>query len=153
MNIRTATMEDAQGMSDVLSEIVVMTGRERPRDVTAVRTRYLEHPDRIRCSVAEDDDGRILGFQSLLLATQGNPYGVTEGWGIIGTHVSPRAARQGVGTGLFAVSRDAAQKAGLPSIDASIADDNPLGLGYYEAMGFRTYRLSPGTVCKRYDLG
>ncbi len=93
MNIRTAAIDDAQGMSDVLSEIVVMTGHERPRDVAAVRARYLEHPDRIRCSVAVDGDGNILGFQSLLLATQGNPYGVTED----GASSAPMSARARLG--------------------------------------------------------
>lgn len=153
MIIRPARLSDAEAMSRVLTDIIAVTQLQRPHDPDFVRETYINNPHGILCSVAEDENGEVLGFQSLIRAVEDNHYGVTAGWGIIGTHVSPRAARQGVGTGLFAVTRDAAQKAGLPSIDASIADDNPLGLGYYEAMGFRTYRLSPGTICKRYDLG
>ncbi len=59
---------------------------------------------------------------------KGNPYEVEPGWGVIGTHVSPPAARRGVGTALFAASRR-------------------------EAMGFRTYRTSARATGKRYEVG
>ncbi|MNX63079.1 Acetyltransferase (GNAT) family protein [compost metagenome] len=114
---------------------------------------YIQHTDRIECSVAEDDDGRIMGFQSLRYARADNPYGVAEGWGIIGTHVSPQAARRGVGSALFAATRRAAEARGLKNIDASIGADNMLGQGYYDAMGFTTYRQPEGLVCKVYRLG
>jgi ribosomal protein S18 acetylase RimI-like enzyme len=88
-----------------------------------------------------------LGFQSLLRAAAGNRYDVPVGWGIIGTHIGPRAQRRGVGSALFAASREAALAARLTRIDATIAADNATGLGYYEAMGFRTYRAG-GTGAK-----
>jgi ribosomal protein S18 acetylase RimI-like enzyme len=113
---------------------------------------YIQHADRIECSVAEDEDGHILGFQSLRYARADNPYGVAEGWGIIGTHVSPQAARRGVGSALFAVTRRAAEARGLKNIDASIGADNALGQSYYDAMGFMTYRQPEGLVCKVYRL-
>jgi RimJ/RimL family protein N-acetyltransferase len=56
--------------------------------------------------------------------------------GIIGTHISPRAQRQGVGTGLFLVSQQAALEAGLRKTDAYIGADNAVALRYYDSLGF-----------------
>ncbi len=153
MKIRPATSDDAAAMAEVQNEIFSAGLRKAPTDVTTVLANYIEHADRIECSVAEDEDGRILGFQSLRYARPDNPYGVAEGWGIIGTHVSPLAARKGVGSALFAATRQAAEAKGLQNIDASIGADNVLGQAYYEAMGFTTYRQSDGLVCKAYRLG
>ncbi|WP_343525385.1 GNAT family N-acetyltransferase [Sphingomonas sp.] len=151
MHIRPADDRDAPGMSGVLLDIIALTGRMRPHDEAFVRSHYITNPDSIWCSIALDDDG-MLGFQSLVRATPGNRYGVPQGWGIIGTHIRPRAHRRGVGTALFAASHHAAVQAGLSSIDASIGADNPMGLRYYEAMGFRTYREGDGIVQKMLTL-
>lgn len=151
IEIRPVRIDDADGMSKVLKEIIDATGRERDYDRDHVIERYISDPNRIACHVAVAD-GEVLGFQSLKFATEGNPYGVAVGWGIIGTHVSPRAARKGVGSALFAATRKAASDAGLTHIDASIGEDNDMGLAYYEALGFRSYRTSPGRICKQYIL-
>ncbi|KJF73987.1 GNAT family N-acetyltransferase [Agrobacterium arsenijevicii] len=152
MKIRPAKVGDAAGMAAVQNEIFSAGLRKAPTDVATVLENYIQHADRIECSVAEDEDGRILGFQSLRYAQADNPYGVAEGWGIIGTHVSPHAARRGVGSALFAATRQAAVDRGLKNIDASIGADNALGQSYYEAMGFSTYRQPEGLVCKVYRL-
>ena len=151
MEIRPVRIADADGMSKVLKEIIDTTGRQREYDRDHVIARYISDPNRIECHVAIVD-GEVLGFQSLKHATEGNLYGVAVGWGIIGTHVSPRAARKGVGSALFAATREAAKVAGITDIDASIGDDNDIGLAYYEAIGFRTYRTSPGRICKQYKV-
>jgi ribosomal protein S18 acetylase RimI-like enzyme len=152
MKIRPAKVGDAAGMAAVQNEIFAAGLRKAPTDVATVVENYIQHADRIECSVAEDEDGRILGVQSLRYAQIDNPYGVAEGWGIIGTHVSPYAARRGVGSALFAATRKAAEDRGLNKIDASIGADNALGQSYYEAMGFSTYRQPEGLVCKVYKL-
>ncbi len=139
-------------MSLVLREIIAQTGRERPHDVAFVTAQYLTNPANIRCTVAIDEAGEAVGFQSLVRAEAGNRYDVPEGWGMIGTHISPRAHRRGVGSLLFRSSREAAEQAGLETIDAYIAADNPSGLRYYEAMGFRTYRSADGIIQKLYRI-
>lgn len=151
VEIRAARADDALAMSAVLREIVAATGRERPTDIAFVTARYLADPASIRCSVAIVD-GELVGFQSLKRAVAGNPYDVPEGWGIIGTHISPRAHRRGVGAALFRATRAAAVAARLAKVDAYIGADNPAGLKYYEAMGFRTYRTPDGIVQKVLDL-
>ncbi|MDO1583635.1 GNAT family N-acetyltransferase [Rhizobium oryzicola] len=152
MTVRAATAADAEAMSVLLTEILESWKSERPRSPDYVRQHYIEHPDEIQCSVAVDEDGSIIGFQSLRMANEGNPYGVTPGWGIIGTYVKLGTARRGVGRALFAASRDAALKAGVSKIDASIGETNEKAVNYYEAMGFRTYRTKPGVICKCCEL-
>jgi ribosomal protein S18 acetylase RimI-like enzyme len=140
-------------MSRILREIIEHTGRDRPNDEAFVTQQYIANPASIRCTVAIDDEGAVLGFQSLVRAEAGNRYDVPAGWGIIGTHISPRAHRRGVGSALFRSSREAAEQADLEKIDAYIGADNPSGLRYYEAMGFQTYRASEGIVQKIYTVG
>jgi L-amino acid N-acyltransferase YncA len=152
MDIRPATPADAAGMSRVLAEIVAATGRERPTDPAFVLARYVGNPAGIRCSVALDAAGEVLGFQSLIRAVAGNAYDVPEGWGIIGTHISPRAHRKGVGTALFLASRQAAREAGLDRIDAAIGAANAGALRYYEALGFRTYRERNDVIQKAFTV-
>ncbi|WP_267126442.1 GNAT family N-acetyltransferase [Xanthomonas sacchari] len=101
MQIRPATLDDAEAMVAVQTAIFAAGLRKAPTDLATVRATYLQHPDRLQCVLAEDADGRVLGFQSLRIARPGNAYDVAEGWGIIGTHVDPRAARRGIGSALF----------------------------------------------------
>lgn len=150
--IRPATSVDAQGMCDALNEIFAAGLRKTAGDVAMVLSAYIEHKDRIECSVAQADDGRILGFQSLRYARLDNPYGTPEGWGIIGTHVSPRAARQGVGSALFQATLAAAKAYPIENIEAAIGADSEMALGYYEAMGFRTHRTTEELTCKVYRI-
>ncbi|MEM1315505.1 MAG: GNAT family N-acetyltransferase [Pseudomonadota bacterium] len=151
MKIRDAVAGDAREMSRLLQELTAAGKRTSPDDADFVRAHYIGGEGKVRCSLAEDAGG-LLGFQSLRRAAAGNVYDVAPGWGVIGTHIRPSAARRGVGRALFAVTLRAAEDAGLPSVDATIAADNPEALAYYEAMGFRTYRTPEGRVCKRFDL-
>ncbi len=151
MIFRDAKLGDVAQMSAFLKELTAAGKRKSPDDEAFVRAHYIEDAGKIRCSLAEED-GLVLGFQSLKRADIDNPYGVTSGWGIIGTHIRPSAARRGVGRALFDLSRRAASAASLPMIDATIAADNPEALAYYEAMGFRTYRTLDGSICKRFSV-
>jgi ribosomal protein S18 acetylase RimI-like enzyme len=152
MQIRTAQPSDAAAMSAMLGLLVAAGKRKSPADAGFVLAHYIQSPDGIRCSLAEDADGTLLGFQSLIHSRPGNRYGTPVGWGIIGTHVSPLAARRGVGSALFQVTRQAAKEAGLREIEAFIGETNQEALAYYEKMGFRTYRLAEGIICKSYKV-
>jgi ribosomal protein S18 acetylase RimI-like enzyme len=153
MDIRSAVPDDADEMSNVLDDIFRAGQRSQLSDRAFVLQRYIDHPSRIQCSVAIDTHGQIMGFQSLKRTWIGNPYDVQEGWGIIGTHISPRAARRGVGAALFKVSLLAAKTAALNSIDATIGEDNHPALAYYEAIGFKTYRKAEKCICKCFMIG
>jgi GNAT superfamily N-acetyltransferase len=153
MQIRTATPDDAPAMSAMLQLLVKAGKRTSPADEAFVLSHYITNPDGIRCSLAVDDDGSVLGFQSLIFSRAGNRYDTPVGWGIIGTHVSPLAARRGVGRQLFEVTKLAAEEAGLEKIEAFIGEKNAEGQAYYEKMGFGTYRLAEGAVCKCFEVG
>lgn len=148
MRIRPATADDAKAMSALLQKLVVAGTRTARADIEFVLQRYVHSPVGVRCSLAEDNDGNTLGFQSLIRATEGNPYDTPIGWGIIGTHVSPDAARQGIGRCLFNATRQAASEAGLTRIEAFITSSNLAAQAFYESIGFRTYRTTDIAVCK-----
>lgn len=152
MDTRQALLSDADDLSAMLQKLTALGKRNIPSDIDYVRITYITHPDKIRCTVAHDTNGTLLGLQILKRASTNNPYGVTPGWGIIGTHVHPDAARRGVGKSLFAATQKAAIDAGVTKIDATIGSTNIEGLAYYEAMGFRTYKTSDGRTCKLLTL-
>jgi GNAT superfamily N-acetyltransferase len=148
MKIRETEPSDAEAVSDVLQELIAAGQRENAGEPAFALSHYIDHPHRLHCFVALDEDSNILGFQSLKRAYAGNPYDTRIGWGIIGTHVRPSAARRRVGSTLFKRTLRAAQEAGLPAIEAYIGDQNEAALNYYEAMGFRTSRRPQGIICK-----
>lgn len=149
--IRPARPTDAEDMAEVQNAIYRAGLRAGPVDAALVGERYLGEEYGVACTVAEQE-GRVVGFQSLKRAWPGNPYGVAEGWGIIGTHIRPDAGRSGLGRRLFATSLAAARAAGLRHIDASIGADNSAALAYYSAMGFTPYREGGDTVPHRFDV-
>lgn len=137
--IRPALPTDAEDMAEVQNAIYRAGLRTSPVDIALVRERYLDMEYTVACTVAEQE-GRVVGFQSLMRAWPRNPYDVAEGWGIIGTHIHPDAGRSGLGRRLFATSLAAAKAAGLAHIDATIGVDNAPALAYYAAIGFAPYR-------------
>ncbi len=152
MIIRQARTEDATEVSAFLQALVALGKRRLPADEDFVRDVYIGHAHNIACSVAEDADGSLLGIQILLRATEGDPYGVAPGWGIIGTHVNPNAARRGVGRKLFAATQAAAIGAGLRKIEATIGAKSPDALAYYNSMGFKTFASDDEKVRKCFDV-
>ena len=152
VTLRPATDADAAGIGGVLQALVAAGKRRKDASEAFARARYIANADRVETTVAVDTDGTVLGFQALILAREGNRYGAPPGWGVIGTHIRPDAARRGIGRALFAATKRAAEKAGLPALDALIGADNTEGLAYYDAMGFRDYREEPGAIGKRFEL-
>lgn len=149
MIVRPAKPDDAKGVSAVLQALVAAGKRRKAADPDFALSHYIAHAGQIRCSLAVDEDGRVLGFQSLKRAEPGNPYDTPVGWGIIGTHVRPDAARRGVGRALFAATLEAAQAARLPAIEAFISAGNAGAIAYYGSLGFETYRPVDGVDCRR----
>jgi ribosomal protein S18 acetylase RimI-like enzyme len=153
MEIREAAAVDAEAVSDVLQELVAAGKRSNRSDAEFVLSHYIEHPHRLHCFLAADEGEKVLGFQSLKIANAGNPYDTPLGWGIVGTHVRPSAARRGVGSRLLAATLAGARKANLPAIEAYIGAQNRAALDYYEAMGFKNHRRPDGIICKVLRVG
>ncbi|WP_299935242.1 GNAT family N-acetyltransferase [uncultured Pelagimonas sp.] len=152
VHIRQAQPDDADGISVFLKKLTAIGQRSLPDTADYVLGRYIDHPDVLSCCLAVSEGGTPLGLQVLVRASAGNEYGLTQGWGIVGTHIDPDAARQGIGKALFTQTRETARLNGLRFLDAAIGDQNAGGLAYYERIGFETYATEPGRVRKRYDV-
>jgi len=151
IEFREARPSDIDAMVEVQNAIHRAGLRSSQSDAAFVEERYFDPEHSIACTVA-DRDGVVVGFQSLKRAWPGNPYGVDEGWGIIGTHIDPEVGRSGIGRSLFARTLAAAEAAGLRHIDATIGADNAPALAYYAAMGFAPYRDGVEAIPHRLDL-
>ena len=149
IQIRPAILQDAKGMSRVLADIFALWKSNRAYDLGFVVWQYINASDKIACSVAVTGQPIVLGFKSLKLASPNNPYGVTPGWGFIGTYVARVVAKNGISQGLFGATLIGAKRAGIATVDATIGAANRSGLGYYHAMGFTTYSRQVDTVSKR----
>ena len=154
IQIRPAILQDAEGISRGLAAIIVSWYSDRACDPTYVTSHHIAAADQLTCTVALDPQrhGMVLGFQSLKLAQAKNIYGVTPGWGVIGTYVALDTGRKGIGKQLFDATFAFAQQAGLSDIDATIGAENAQGIAYYEAMGFQTYRRWETSVSKRFTV-
>ncbi|AUW42609.1 GNAT family N-acetyltransferase [Rhizobium leguminosarum] len=130
MKIRTATLDDVAAMGAMLERLVAAGKRTAAAD-----EEHVENPLGIRCTLAEDGDGNLLGFQSLIHAVEGKHYDTPVGWDHWHASVA-RSRRTGVGTKLFVASKEATIKAGLTKIEAFIGKDNSVAQAL-RADGFR----------------
>ena len=159
--VRDATSADAPELAGLLNAIIARGGTtalERPFTPEQLDATYLTGPKVLSCVVAADGEaGRLEGFQTLTK----EPY-VPDDWGDIGTFTRIDGIQRGVGSALFAATRDRARSLGLAAINAKIRADNSGGLTFYDKLGFEDYRvdraipLSDGTpvdrLHKRYIL-
>ena len=161
LNVRPAVRADAAGLADLLNEIIAAGGTtayETPFTPEAFADAHIDGAGVITSILAEDDDGRPMGFQILLASDKLEP-----GWGDIGTFARRGSTTRGIGSALFAATRAAAVAAGLRAINATIRGDNTGGLAFYARMGFVDYAvaravpLADGTpvdrISRRFDLG
>ena len=142
IRIADADANDTEAMRTLINEII-RVGR------TTANTNELS-PDKMRewfisgdkvasCFVAVDADGAIIGFQSLSKYDS-----LPAGWVDIATFASRSRHKSGVGSALFARTREAASKLGFAAINATIRVVNVGGLAYYSRMGFETYLVEEG---------
>ncbi|EAR53109.1 acetyltransferase, GNAT family protein [Oceanicola granulosus HTCC2516] len=155
MILRPASDADAAGLCAVINPLIAAggtTAHRRPFTPARMVAHYIAPPDGVCCTLAEDEAGTVLGFQSLVRADPAFGDGIPAGWGIIATFVRAGHGRGGIGSALFAVTREAARAAGLVAIDATIRRENAGGLAYYGRMGFVTWRETDDAVSRRLDL-
>lgn len=160
LNVRPTVRADAIPLADLLNAIIAAGGTtayETPFTPEAFADAHIDGPGVITSMVAEDGDGRAMGFQILLVSDT-----LGAGWGDIGTFARRGSTTRGIGSALFAATRAAAIAAGLKAINATIRADNSGGLAFYAKMGFVDYAaaravpLADGTpvdrISRRFDL-
>lgn len=154
--VRPAVKSDASGMCAVINPLIKAGG------TTAHRTLFTNHrmiahylaPKRCVSCVVAEDAGEIIGFQAIEWADpdwQGDGK-LPNDWAVIASFVSTGAQGRGAGSAMFNATKDAARRAGVTAIDATIRSYNMPGLTYYTAMGFVDYCEGSETVSKKFVL-
>jgi L-amino acid N-acyltransferase YncA len=145
--VRPAASADAPELAELLNGIIARGG------TTALQTAftperldrtYLTGPDVLSCVVAVDgESGRLEGFQTLIREAH-----LPEGWGDIGTFTRVGGTQKGIGSALFAATRECARALGLAGMNAEIRADNEGGLAFYGKMGFQDHDVARAVPLK-----
>ncbi|WP_375687950.1 GNAT family N-acetyltransferase [Pseudooceanicola sp. LIPI14-2-Ac024] len=159
LHVRRAGPLDAAPMADLLNEVIAIGGTTAMTDpvTRADMLAWLDADPMSIWFVAEDEDGALLGFQWV-----DRPDETQASVCYISTFSRVGRTGLGIGSALFAATRDAARAAGFRFIEAEIRADNTGGLAYYQSRGFEEagrktgVRLKDGTlvdkVIKRFEL-
>lgn len=134
IKIRAAARADLGPMTDVINPIIRAGGTtafQETLSATDLAAMLFDHPNFLFAFVALDNRGTVAGFQYLMRLPE-------AGMGDIASFTRRDPSLKGAGRALMAQTIAAARAAGLCRIRAKIRSDNAPGLGYYEAMGFRT---------------
>lgn len=146
LTVRPVAADDAAALADLLNAVIAAGGTtalEEPFTPEALAETYLTGPNVHCCFVAEDEDGALLGFQTL-----GRYPGLPDDVGDIGTFARVGAAQRGIGSALFAATASRAAELGLSAINATIRGDNTGGLAFYAKQGFADHGVTPGVLLK-----
>ncbi len=97
---------------------------------------FAERLERKRTFVAEDDDGRLIGFleldqRSYAPGCESSPVPFIEGW-----YVDAKARRTGVGRALIGAAEDWSRAAGFTEIASDVEIDNLGGIAAHGALGY-----------------
>jgi len=160
ITVRRAGSLDAADMAALLDAIIQKGGTTAHTGPVSRETllEWMAHdPEKSAWHVAEDETGRVLGFQFVEPYPDLPPEACD-----VATFVRLGETGLGIGSRLFDASKAAARTLGYAWINATIRADNAGGLAYYQSRGFETYahhpdqRLANGMIVdkisKRYDL-
>jgi L-amino acid N-acyltransferase YncA len=136
--IRQVRPDDAQAIVSILNPIIeagIYTVPDTPLTVEYERDYIANFPSRGIFHVAQDQNRRIVGFES------GEPYATyTHAFdhvAVIGTFVDLKERRQGIGTRLFETTLEAARRTGYEKIFTFVRSDNAASLTFHFKLGFR----------------
>jgi very-short-patch-repair endonuclease/L-amino acid N-acyltransferase YncA len=144
--VRPVTSADAPALAELLNAIIAAGGTtalQDPYTPEALDAAYLTGPNVHCCFAAEDEDGTLLGFQTL-----GRYPGLPEDVGDIGTFARVGGTQRGIGSALFAATSRRAAELGLSAINATIRGDNTGGLAFYTKQGFVDHGVTEGVPLK-----
>ncbi|MDN2665475.1 GNAT family N-acetyltransferase [Vibrio sp. 14N.309.X.WAT.E.F5] len=151
LTIREVTVEDAQGIIDVLNPIIIearYTILDQTFTVDEEKAFIESFPERGVFSVAVNEaTSQLLGFQNVEpFATYTKAF---EHVGIIGTYVDANSRGQGVAKQLFDYTFKAAKAKGYEKLFAYVRADNERALSVYLKQGFEIV----GTAKKHGKIG
>lgn len=142
LTVRPVAADDAPALAELLNAVIAVGGTtalEEPFTPERLAETYLTGPDVHCCFVAEDEDGTLLGFQTLVQDPK-----LSDDIGDIATFAEVGGTQRGIGSALFAVTRARAAELGLTAINATIRADNTGGLAFYGKQGFADHAVTEG---------
>lgn len=86
------------------------------------------------CLVARDGEGSVLGWAALSPVSARECY---RGVGAVSIYVDPDRVRGGVGRALLLALLDAAEQAGIWTVEAGVFPENAASVALHERCGFR----------------
>jgi L-amino acid N-acyltransferase YncA len=129
MFVRLVAATDAPALASLLDETIARGGTtafQQPFTPRRLAESMLVGRGVICCFVAEESDGSLGGFQSLV-RSEDLPNDVSD----IATFSRVGQTQKGIGSQLFAATQTEARRQGLRAISATIRDDNVGGLAFY----------------------
>jgi len=145
--VRDVARDDASELAELLNAIIARGGTTALEDAFTpeqLADAYLVGPAVHCCFVAVNREARRLeGFQTL-----GRYPGLPDDVGDIGTFARIDGKQRGVGSALFANTRERARRMGLAAINATIRADNVGGLAFYRSQGFEDHSVTPAVPLK-----
>lgn len=145
MIIRKASQSDVPELVDILNAVIAIGGTtayQDPRTPDYFVPMIAPTDPKLFIHVAEAG-GQIQGMQWMEPLDPPKTH-----IGGIATFARPGTAQKGIGTQLFAMTRQASLDAGYAEIYARIRADNLGGLAYYEKMGFRDHLIDRAVPLK-----
>ena len=162
--VRPAVQQDTEAMCQVINPLIEAgnsTARGTLFDSSRMWHDVIAMPLGLSCCV-ETVDHKVLGFQSLDLATPPDAHSPAGRWSSIASFVSAGVQGWGLGQAMFDHTKFQATAAKLDFIDAKIRADNVAGLRYYTGLGFMDYNRVPNKpltdrrkidrIQKRFDI-
>lgn len=159
ITVRPFETRDLEQMLEILNEIIEIGGTTaylNPLEKSEL-AEWSNPTEGARWNVAQDETGRIVGFQWAkphpLLPPEAASIASFVRVGVVGA---------GIGSKLFQATSAQMKALGFQWLNASIRSDNDSGLRYYSKMGFKDWKVEPdaqlsdgritGKHHKRYDL-
>ncbi len=147
IDIRDAAPGDAPELAGLLNAVIAQGGAtalEEAFTPELLAQAYMIGPSVLCCFVAVDrESGRLEGFQTL-----GRDPDLPADIGDIGAFARIDGKQRGVGSALFAATRQRARQLGLSGINATIRAGNVGGLTFYGKMGFADHSIARAVPLK-----
>nr|WP_199067932.1 GNAT family N-acetyltransferase [Chromobacterium sp. ASV5] len=137
MHIRDANLEDLAAILDIYNEVIATTTAIYNDDPLTAGEFAVWFQDRTSAGypilLAEDDDGRVLGFSSFgdFRARPGYRFTVEHS-----VHLAPEARGQGIGTALVQALIPRARALGKHTMLGAVDADNHGSIRFHEKLGF-----------------
>lgn len=140
MIIRAATPADAQAIADLVNPVIrdtAITFTTAEKDPTDLATAIADAPKRYQTA---EEDGQVLGYATYFQFRGGPGYAHTMEHSIA---LAPEARGRGIGPQLMQALETEARAEGAHSLFAGVSAENPAGVAFHLAVGFKQVAVLP----------